>query len=153
MNKMEVILLKDVKGTGKKGEVHNVAAGYAQNYLIKNGLAKEATNAAKSTLKAQKKANDREQEEVLEEARKQKEILENNPVELHEKASDDGRLFGSITTKKIADAIEDQLDIKVDKRKITQKIPMRSLGTQTVEVKLHNKVTAALTVRALSLGE
>ena len=65
MNKMEVILLKDVKATRKKGEVLTVAGGYAQNYIIKNGLAKEATNAAKSTLKAQKKANDREQEEVL----------------------------------------------------------------------------------------
>ena len=151
MNRMEVILLKDVKGTGKKGEVHTVAAGYAQNFLIKNGLAKEATNAAKSTLKAQKKANAREQEEILEEAKKQKEILEDNAIEIREKASDDGRLFGSITTKKIADAIEEQLNIKVDKRKITQKIPMRSLGTQTVEVKLHNKVTAALTVRALGL--
>lgn len=153
MNRMEVILLKDVKGTGKKGEVHKVAAGYAQNYLIKNGLAKEATNAAKSTLKAQKKADAREQQKILEEAKKQKEILEENPVEIREKASDDGRLFGSITTKKIADAIEEQLDIKVDKRKITQKVPMRSLGTQTVEVKLHNKVTAALIVRALGLNE
>lgn len=150
---MEVILLKDVKGTGKKGEIHDVATGYAQNYLIKNGLAKEATNAAKQALKQKKKAEERDEEQALEEAKKQKEVLENNPVEVFEKASDDGRLFGSITTKKIADAIEDQLDIKIDKRKITQKIPMRSLGTQTVEVKLHNQVTADLTVRALELEE
>lgn len=150
---MEVILLKDVKGTGKKGEIHKVAPGYAQNYLIKNGLAKEATNAAKSALKAKKKADEREQAEILEEAKKHKELLENNAVEIHEKASDDGRLFGSITTKKIADAIEEQLGVKIDKRKITQKIPMRSLGTQTVEVKLHNEVTASLTVRALELKE
>lgn len=150
---MEVILLKDVKGTGKKGEIHDVANGYAQNYLIKNGLAKEATNAAKKALKAKKKAEERDEQEALEEAEKQKEILESNPVEVYEKAADDGRLFGSITTKKIADAIEDQLDIKVDKRKITQKMPMRSLGTQTVEVKLHNQVTATLTVRALAENE
>ena len=150
---MEVILLKDVKGTGKKGEIHDVATGYAQNYLIKNGLAKEATNAAKQALKQKKKAEERDEEQALEEAKKQKQVLENNPVEVFEKASDDGRLFGSITTKKIADAIEDQLDIKIDKRKITQKIPMRSLGTQTVEVKLHNQVTADLTVRSLELEE
>lgn len=150
---MEVILLKDVKGTGKKGEIHDVATGYAQNYLIKNGLAKEATNAAKQALKQKKKAEERDEEQALEDAKKQKEVLENNPVEVYEKASDDGRLFGSITTKKIADAIEDQLDIKIDKRKITQKIPMRSLGSQTVEVKLHNQVTANLTVRALELEE
>ena len=150
---MEVILLKDVKGTGKKGEIHNVAAGYAQNYLIKNGLAKEATNAAKSALQAKKKASAREEQESLENAKKQKEILEESAVEIYEKASDDGRLFGSITTKKIADAMDEQLGVKVDKRKITQKIPMRSLGAQTVEVKLHNKVTADLTVRALPIEE
>lgn len=150
---MEVILLKDVKGTGKAGEVHKVSPGYAQNYLIKNGLAKEATAGAKKTLKAKKQAEKRDQAEFLKEAEKQKEILEENPVEIYEKASDDGRLFGSITTKKIADAIEEQLDIKIDKRKITQKMPMRSLGTQTVEVKLHKKVTASLTVRALELNE
>ena len=130
---MEVILLKDVKGTGKKGEIHNVAAGYAQNYLIKNGLAKEATNAAKSALQAKKKASAREEQESLENAKKQKEMLEESAVEIYEKASDDGRLFGSITTKKIADAMDELLGVKVDKRKITQKIPMRSLGAQTVD--------------------
>lgn len=150
---MEVILLKDVKGTGKKGEIHDVANGYAQNYLIKNGLAKEATPGEKNKLKAKKKARAREEAEQLEEAKKQKEVLENNPVEIYEKASDDGRLFGSITTKKIADAMKEQLDVDVDKRKITQKIPMRSLGTQNVEVKLHTDVTATLTVRALPLEE
>lgn len=148
---MEVILLKDVKGTGKKGEIHEVATGYAQNYLIKKGLAKEATSAAKSALKAKKEAEARDEQELLEEAKKQKEILENNPIEIYEKASDDGRLFGSVTTKKIAEQIEEQLNINIDKRKITQKIPMRSLGTQNVEVKLHNKVTASLTVRALDI--
>lgn len=150
---MEVILLKDVKGTGKEGEIHDVAVGYAQNYLIKNGLAKEATAGAKSKLKAQIKAQKRTEAEVLEEAKRDKEKLENNPIELFEKASDDGRLFGSITTKKIADAMKDQLGISVDKRKITQKIPMRSLGSQNVEVKLHNKVTANLTVRALPIED
>lgn len=150
---MEIILLKDVKGTGKKGEIHEVATGYAQNYLIKNGLAKEATAAAKSELSAKKKAVARDEAEALEEAKKQKEIIEDSAIEIYEKASDDGRLFGSITTKKIADELEKQLNIKIDKRKITQKVPMRSVGTQTVEVKLHNKVTANLTVRALELAE
>lgn len=150
---MEIILLKDVKGTGKEGEIHEVANGYAQNYLIKNGLAKEATAGAKKVLESKIEAEERGQEEALEAAKQQKEVLEKNPVEIFEKAAEDGRLFGSITTKKISDAIEEQLDIKIDKRKITQKIPMRSLGTQNVEVKLHNKVTATLTVRALELEE
>lgn len=150
---MEVILLKDVKGTGKKGEIHKVAAGYAQNYLIKNGLAEEATPAAKKALQAKKQAQKREEAEILKEAKEQKEILENNPIEIYEKAADDGRLFGSITTKKIAEEIKKQLKIDVDKRKITQKMPMRSLGAQTVEVKLHNEVIAKLTVRALDIND
>src|SRR5699024_6256749 len=108
---MEVILLIDVKGTGKKGEINEVDNEYAQNSLIKNELAKEATASDKSKLKAQIKTKKRDEAEMLEEAKKQKEILENNPVEIYEKASEDGRLFGSITTKKIADAIKEQLDI------------------------------------------
>ena len=150
---MEVILLKDVKGTGKKGEIHEVAVGYAQNYLIKNGLAKEATAGAKNALKAKKKVAQREEAERLEEAKKQKEILEENPIVIYEKAAEDGRLFGSITTKKIADEIQEQLGLKVDRRKMTQKVPMRSVGSQTVELRLHNEVTANITVRALDIAE
>lgn len=150
---MEVILLKDVKGTGKKGEIHDVAVGYAKNYLIKNGMAKEATPGAKKSLEAKREAERREEKEALEEAKKKKEILENNPVEIYAKAADDGRLFGSITTKKIAEEIKKDLDIKVDRRKMEQKIPMRSLGSQTVELKLHNDVLANITVRALDIKE
>lgn len=147
---MEVILLKDVKGTGKKGEIHEVATGYAQNFLIRQGLAEEATAGAKKELEAKKEAQKRDEKEELAEAKKQKEILENHPIELHEKASEDGRLFGSITTMKIADKIEEDLGIKIDKRKISQKIPMRTVGTQTVDIKLHQDVEAEVTVRALA---
>lgn len=150
---MEVILLKDVKGTGKKGEIHDVAIGYARNYLIKNGLAKEATSGAKNALKAKKKVAKREEAEQLEEAKKQKEILEKTPIVIYEKAAEDGRLFGSITTKKIAEEIQKQLNLKVDRRKMTQKVPMRSVGSQTVELRLHNDVTAKVTVRALDITE
>lgn len=148
---MEVILLKDVKGTGKKGEVHNVSDGYARNFLLKKGLAKEATSGAKQALNAQKKAKKREEQEEFEAAKKQKETIENNPIEIKEKASDDGRLFGSITTKQIASEVEKQLGIKVDKRKIDQKVNMRAVGSQTVDIKLHKKVTAELTVRVSAL--
>lgn len=150
---MEVILLKDVKGTGKKGELHDVKTGYAQNFLIKRGLAVEATQAAKSKLKAKKKADARNEAEALQEAEEQKEILENNPIEIQEKAADDGRLFGSVTTKKIAEAIKDQLDIDIDKRKIEQKMPMRSVGTQTVTIKLHQQVQAKVAIRVIPLAE
>lgn len=148
---MEVILLKDVKGTGKKGETKNVSDGYANNYLIKRGLAKEATSSAKKELNMKKKAEQREEAEILEEARKQKEQLEENPIEIKEKAAEDGRLFGSVTTKQIAKEIQKQLGIKVDKRKINQALPMRSVGTQSVVIKLHKEVTADVTVRVLAI--
>ncbi|GAA0369334.1 50S ribosomal protein L9 [Alkalibacterium iburiense] len=150
---MEVILLKDVKGTGKKGEVKTVSPGYANNFLLKKGLAKEATAGAKKELAMKEKAQEREEAEILEEAKKDKETIEKNPLEIKEKAAEDGRLFGSVTTKQIAKELEKQLDIKVDKRKIIQKMPMRSLGSQKLEVKLHREVSAELTVRVLPIEE
>lgn len=150
---MEVILLKDVKGTGKKGEIHTVSDGYAHNFLLKRGLAKQATSSARNELDAKKKAQKREENEILNEAKKDKEVLENNPIEIKEKASEDGRLFGSVTTKQIAKEVEKQLGIKLDKRKISQKITMRSVGTQKVEIKLHKKITAELTIRVTAIDE
>lgn len=144
---MEVILLQDVKGTGKKGEVHTVSDGYARNFLLKKGMAKEATSGAKKELNAQIKARQREEQEEFEEAKDNKKVLEDNPIEIKEKASEDGRLFGSITTKQIAEQVEKQLGIKLDKRKIDQKVQMRSVGSQEVAVKLHKDVTAKLLVR------
>lgn len=144
---MEVILLQDVKKTGKKGEIKEVSDGYARNFLIKKGLAKEATASAKKELEAKNEARKREEKEEFEEAKKQKEILEDNPIEIIEKASEDGRLFGSVTTKQIAEQVKKQLGIKVDKRKINQNVQMRSVGSQEVEVKLHRDVIAKLLVR------
>lgn len=150
---MEVILLKDVKGTGKKGEVKNVSDGYANNFLLKKGLAKEATSAARQEMMAKKKAVKREENEILEAAEQDKKKIEENPIEIHEKAAEDGRLFGSVTTKQIAKELEKQLGIKVDKRKINQVNPMRAVGTQKVEVKLHKEVTAELMVRVNEISE
>lgn len=148
---MEVVLLKDVKGTGKKGEIKNVSDGYANNFLLKKGLAKEATNAAVKELSAKKNAMKREENEILEAAKQDKKKIEDNSIELHEKAAEDGRLFGSVTTKQIAKELEKQLGIKVDKRKLNQPIPMRAVGSQNVEVKLHKEVTAELTVRVTAI--
>lgn len=144
---MEVILLQDVKKTGKKGEIKEVSDGYARNFLIKKGLAKEATAGAKKELEAKNQARKREEKEEFEEAKKQKKILDDNPIEILEKASEDGRLFGSVTTKQIAEQVKKQLGIKVDKRKINQNVQMRSVGSQEVEVKLHRDVIAKLLVR------
>lgn len=148
---MEVILLKDVKGTGKKGEVKNVSDGYANNMLLKKGLAKEATPSARKELNMKNKAHEREEQEIYDAAVKEKEKIEENPIEIKEKAADDGRLFGSVTTKQIAKEIEKQLGFKVDKRKIDQKVPMRSVGSQKMDIKLHKDVTAELTVRVLEI--
>lgn len=149
---MEVILLKDVKKQGKQGEIVSVADGYAQNYLIKNGLAKAATSSNKQELKAQKEAENREKVEEKEEAERVKEKLEGKTIVIEEKASDEGRLFGSVTTKNIAEAIEDQQDIKVDKRKIDMKVEMRAVGTQNVSVKLHSDVTAEFIVEVKAIS-
>lgn len=148
---MKVIFLEDVKGKGKKGEVKNVAIGYAQNFLFKNGLAKEATPGNMKELKAKKQAQAREEEEVHQEAVELKELLENedNAIEIYTKSAEDGRLFGSVTTKQIAAHVQKQLGVKLDKRKIDMKLPMRSLGSQKIDVKLHSDVTATLTVRVL----
>ncbi|WP_423190345.1 50S ribosomal protein L9 [Alkalibacterium sp. f15] len=143
---MEVILLKDIKGTGKKGETKNVSDGYARNFLIKKGLAKEATSSAKKELNMKNVAQEREENEIFKAATKEKEVLEENTIEIKEKAAEDGRLFGSVTTKQIAKAIEKQLGIKVDKRKINQSIPMRTVGSQKMDIKLHKDVTAEITV-------
>lgn len=148
---MKVIFLQDVKGKGKKGEVKEVPNGYANNFLLKKGLAKEATSSAVSELKGKKKAKEKEEAEILQEAEELKVFLEKdeNAIEIKTKAAEDGRLFGSVTTKQIASAAKKQLGVELDKRKIDMKVAMRSLGTQHLSVKVHPQVTAEITVRVL----
>ncbi|MFZ3590496.1 50S ribosomal protein L9 [Bacillus sp. DJP31] len=143
---MKVIFLKDVKGKGKKGEVKNVADGYAHNFLIKQGLAIEASNANVSTLEGQKKKEQKEVEEEYQQAQNLKGTLEELTVELKAKSGEGGRLFGSITTKQIADELLKAHKIKIDKRKMELSDLIRSLGVTNVPVKLHPKVTATLKV-------
>jgi large subunit ribosomal protein L9 len=143
---MKVIFLKDVKGKGKKGEVKNVADGYAQNFLIKNGYAIEATPSNLKTLEAQKRKEQKMAQQELEEAKKLKETLENITVEISAKAGDGGRLFGSVTSKQIAEELKTSHNIKIDKRKIELNDAIRALGFTKVPVKLHSEVTATLTV-------
>ena len=100
---MKVIFLKDVKGKGKKGDVKNVADGYAHNFLLKQGLAVEANAANESTLNAQKKKEEKHAAEELEESKQLKAKIDEITVELTAKSGEGGRLFGSITSKQIAD--------------------------------------------------
>ncbi|WML41817.1 50S ribosomal protein L9 [Neobacillus sp. OS1-2] len=143
---MKVIFLKDVKGKGKKGEVKNVADGYAHNFLIKQGLAVEANNSSISSLDAQKKKEEKMAAEELAEAKKLKEVLDQITVELTAKAGEGGRLFGSITTKQVAEELQKKHGIKIDKRKMELTDAIRTLGHTKVPVKLHHEVTATLTV-------
>ncbi|MGM0901528.1 MAG: 50S ribosomal protein L9 [Bacillota bacterium] len=143
---MKVIFLKDVKGKGKKGEVKNVSDGYAHNFLIKQGLAAEATAAAMSSLNAQKKKEEKQAEVELEIAKELKEKIEKITVELLAKSGEGGRLFGSITSKQIAEELQKKHKIKIDKRKIEMDDAIRALGVTKVPVKLHTEVTATLNV-------
>ncbi|WP_394140488.1 50S ribosomal protein L9 [Cytobacillus oceanisediminis] len=143
---MKVIFLKDVKGKGKKGEVKNVADGYAHNFLIKQGLAVEASQANVSSLNAQKKKEEKLAAEELADAKKLKETLEKLTVEFSTKAGEGGRLFGSITSKQIAEELQKTHKIKIDKRKIEMDDAIRSLGYTKVPVKLHTEVMATLNV-------
>src|SRR3954453_10555172 len=143
---MKVIFLKDVKGKGKKGEVKNVADGYANNFLIKQGLAIEASNANISSLDAQKKKEEKMAAQELAEAKKLKEVLDKITVELKAKAGEGGRLFGSITTKQVAEELQKKHSIKIDKRKMELDDAIRTLGHTKVPVKLHHEVIASLDV-------
>lgn len=143
---MKVVFLKDVKGKGKKGDIKNVADGYAQNFLIKNGYAAEANAQALSQLEGQKKLQAKNAAAELAEAKALKEKLEALTVELKAKSGEGGRLFGSISTKQIADALQKVHGIKIDKRKMTLNEGIRALGFTNVPVKLHHEVTATLKV-------
>ena len=143
---MKVIFLADVKGQGKKGEIKEVPTGYAQNFLIKKKLAKEATNQAISELRGQQKSKEKAHAEMIAEAESLKAKLaqEATLVQFVEKVGPDGRTFGSITSKKIAEELEKQFGIKVDKRHIQLDHPLRSVGLVDVPVKLYQDVTGTI---------
>lgn len=149
---MKVIFLQDVKGKGKKGDVKNVADGYAQNFLIKNGLAKEATNASLSTLAGQKKAEEKHNAELLAQAKKLKEFLEKEEtvVTIKAKAGENGRLFGAIPAKQIAEEFNKAFNLSLDRRKFELSAPIRALGFARVPVKLHHDVQAIMTVNIVA---
>lgn len=143
---MKVIFMQDVKGKGKKGEVKNVADGYARNYLLKYNYAKEATSGNMKELQAKEKKQEQLKQQEKEEAGKLKEKLAETTVEIKAKAGDAGRLFGSITSKNIAEELEKSFGYKVDKRKIELDTPIRALGYTNVPVKLHHDVTGTIKV-------
>lgn len=143
---MKVIFLQDVKGQGKKGEVKDVPVGYAQNFLLKNKLAIEATPGNLSRLKGQQNRAKQDAAAELIEAKELKKKVEAITVEMKAKSGEGGRLFGSITTKQIADTLAKKEGIKVDRRRMELPDAIRSLGFTNIPVKLHTEVTATLKV-------
>ena len=143
---MKLILLEDVKGVGKKGDVVNKNDGYALNFLIPKKLAVEATNSNINDLELKKKADERRKKEEYEEAKELGEKLKDKIVKVSVKAGENGKVFGSVTNKEISAALLQQTGIDIDKKKITFNDPIKMVGRRTVKVKLHPKVTVELTV-------
>jgi len=143
---MKVILLKDVKGQGKKGEIKEVSEGYANNFLFKQGLAAPASDGNVKTLANQKQAEQKKKDKEKADAQALGEKLKEITVEIIGKAGEGGRLFGSITTKQIAEELERKTKISIDKRKMMLDDPIRTLGVTQIPVKLHPEVTTTLKV-------
>ena len=147
---MKVILLTDVKKLGQKGDVVEVAEGYARNYLIPKGLAKPATEGSLKELKVVKEREAAQKQKQLEQAKELASRLEGKDIIITSKAGDKGRLFGSVTNKEVAEAIHAQYQVEVDRRKVELKEAIKALGEYPVKVQLHPKVSANMTVRVVS---
>ncbi|KGF10444.1 50S ribosomal protein L9 [Peptostreptococcus sp. MV1] len=143
---MKVILLKDVKGTGKKGEIKEVSDGYARNFLLKKGAAVEASQTNMKELNDKAKSKERKALIEYEEAVLLGKQMEDVNIEIMAKSGEGGRLFGSITSKEIAEQLKKQKNIDIDKRKILMDEPIRTLGSTFVEIKIHQKVTTKIRV-------
>ena len=143
---MKVILLSDVKGTGKKNEVKEVSDGYARNFLLPKKLAVPADNTNMKELNEKNKSIENKAQKEYEAAVELGKRMEELNVVIYSKAGDGGRLFGSITSKDIAEQIKKQHNIEVDKRKITLDEPIRVLGSRFVDIKIHQKVTTKIRV-------
>ena len=143
---MKVILVQDVKSLGKKGDIVNVSDGYARNMLLPKKLGVEANAKNMNDLKLAKAHDAKVAAEQLARAEQLKVQLENSQVTVSIKVGEGGRTFGSVSAKEIADAVKEQLGIEIDKKKLQLENPIRGLGTATVLLKLHAKVTASLKV-------
>ena len=143
---MKVILLQDVKSLGKKGDIVEVNDGYARNFLLKTKKGVEANNKNMNDLKLHKANQDKIAQEQLEAARELGRKLEESKVTVSIKTGEGGRAIGSVSSKEIAAAAQEQLGLDIDKKKVQLKEQLKSLGTFHVPVKLHPKVTAELTV-------
>ncbi len=146
---MKVILLQDVKSLGKKGDIVEVSEGYARNMLLKKGIGKEATGQNMNDLKLQKANAEKVAKETLEAAQSLGSQMEGKTVKVAVKAGEGGRVFGSVSSKEIAEELKKQLGYEVDKKKILLDAPIKTLGVTNVAIKLHAKVTTEIKVHVV----
>lgn len=143
---MKVILIEDVKSLGKKGQLVEVNDGYARNFILAKKLGVEATPKNLNDLKLKKANEEKVAKEVYEEAVAFAEQISKLEVNVSIKAGEGGKIFGSVSSKEIAQAAQEQLGIELDKKKMQLPSPIKAVGTQMVPIKLHPKVTAQLKV-------
>ena len=146
---MKVILLKDVKSLGKKGDTINVSDGYARNFILPKKLGVEATPQNLNDLKLRKANDARVEAGKVADAKALAENLKDKAVVLPIRAGEGGRLFGSVSSKEIAAAVSEQLGLEIDKKKLQLTEPIKTLGTHIVPVKLYKDVTGELTVKVV----
>ena len=144
---MDIILIQDVKSLGKKGEIVKVSDGYARNFILPKKLGLEANAKNLNDLKLQKAAHAKLEKEQLEAAQELGKKIDGSAVTIRIKTGENGRVFGSVSVKEIAEAMQEQLGLTIDKKKISLANPIRNEGTFTASVKLHPQVTSELTVK------
>ena len=147
---MKVILLKDVKGLGKARDIKEVSDGYARNFLFKQGLAEEATAVKVNSLNIKLNAEDYHRKEEIKALKAQAESINGKTIEVKIKCGENGKIFGSVTSKEIADAVAN-LGVTVDKKKILLKEPIKNLGSYTVEIRFLAEVSAKITVSVVAM--
>lgn len=150
---MKVILQADVKALGKKGDLVEVAEGYARNFLIPRGLAKVANESNLRALRAEQSQAAAKAQRELEEAKRVAAELEKAPIAVAGRTGGAGRLFGSVTAQDIAAAVKAKTGVQLDKRKIQLDEPIKALGTYRVPVRVHPQVEAVLTVQVVEAGD
>lgn len=146
---MQIILLKDDKNLGKKGDIIEANDGYARNYILPKKIGVEATSKNRNDLKLQKANQEKLAKEQLDAAKATAASLEEKSVTVKIKAGEGGRAFGSVSTKEIAAALKEQHGIEVDKKKIQMQDNFKNFGTYEVTIKLHPQVAARLTVKVV----
>ncbi|HEY8350343.1 MAG TPA: 50S ribosomal protein L9 [Clostridia bacterium] len=144
---MKVILKQDVKGLGKKDDLVNVSDGYARNFLFPRGLAVEANESNLNIVKTRKEAEKSKKDRELAQARKLAEELRNVEVAIRAKTGENGKLFGSITSKDISDKLKEDFGLDIDRKKIVMPDAIKSTGTYEIDVKLYPEVSGRLKVR------